>query len=161
MMARILASTTLATAVATGVMAGVFFAFSSFVMPGLRRLPADAAITAMQAINAAALGRVFLGVLFGTALACVLLGGAVIATWHVPGSALRLAGCLAYLIGAIAVTGVANVPRNEALDAIDPATLDAASTWARYVAEWTAYNHVRALASTAASAALVLAFAAA
>ena len=45
---------TLFAALGCAMMAGVFFAFSSFVMPALRRLPATQGIAAMQAINVAA-----------------------------------------------------------------------------------------------------------
>src|SRR5690606_29761669 len=45
---------TWAAAVGSALVAGVFFAFSSFVMPALATLPAAPAIRAMQAINRAA-----------------------------------------------------------------------------------------------------------
>ena len=57
-------------ALGCGVVAGVFFAFSAFVMKGLDRLPAPRAVEAMQEINAAAPTPAFMAVLFGTALAC-------------------------------------------------------------------------------------------
>ena len=45
---------TFISALSCGLMAGVFFAFSPFVMNGLARLPAQQGIAAMQFINAAA-----------------------------------------------------------------------------------------------------------
>ena len=42
---------TLATTLGCGLNAGVFFAFSTFVMPALKRLPAAQGIAAMQSIN--------------------------------------------------------------------------------------------------------------
>ena len=45
---------TIVAAVGSGVMAGLYFAFSTFVMPGLRRLPADRAVAAMQLFNRSA-----------------------------------------------------------------------------------------------------------
>jgi uncharacterized membrane protein len=42
---------TLITAVGCGLNAGVFFAFSAFVMPALKRLPPAHGIAAMQSIN--------------------------------------------------------------------------------------------------------------
>ena len=44
---------TIVGAVGSGLVAGVFFAFSTFVMSGLRRAPAPAGIAAMQSINRA------------------------------------------------------------------------------------------------------------
>ena len=51
-------------------MAGVFFAFSAFVMKALARLPAEQGVAAMQAINVAAVSFAFMAALFGTAVAC-------------------------------------------------------------------------------------------
>ena len=64
---------TAVTAIACAVVGGVFFAFSSFVMAALRRLPAEQGIAAMQSINVLAVTPVFMTALFGTALLCVAL----------------------------------------------------------------------------------------
>jgi uncharacterized membrane protein len=45
---------TLFAALDCAMMAGVFFAFSPFVMKALARLPAEQGVAAMQAINVAA-----------------------------------------------------------------------------------------------------------
>jgi uncharacterized membrane protein len=55
------------------------------------------------------------------------------------------------------VTGVFNVPRNDALAAVEPTRSDAASLWARYVSGWTAWNHVRTAAALGATASFILA----
>jgi hypothetical protein len=55
-MTRPLEWATLGTALGCGLLAGVFFAFSAFVMPALRRLPASQGIAAMQSINKLAAG---------------------------------------------------------------------------------------------------------
>ena len=44
----------MATALACGLMSGAFYAFSSFVMAGLKRLPTEQGIAAMQSINVTA-----------------------------------------------------------------------------------------------------------
>jgi len=69
-----LAFLTLGAALGSGLIAGVFFAFSTFVMPALARLAPAQGVAAMQAINVAVLNRWFLGVFVGTAAACLLLG---------------------------------------------------------------------------------------
>lgn len=53
-------------------MGGVYFAFSTFVMQGLRKLPADDGIAAMNAINRAASTSLFMTALFGTAAVSVM-----------------------------------------------------------------------------------------
>jgi uncharacterized membrane protein len=70
-MSDLVVALTLVTALGCGLNAGVFFAFSGFIMHGLRRLPAPPGITAMQSINVTAVTPAFMSVLFGTALACL------------------------------------------------------------------------------------------
>jgi hypothetical protein len=50
------------------------------------------------------------------------------------------------------VTMAFNVPLNNALAAADPASAEATSVWARYLKDWTLWNHVRGIAPPAASA---------
>ena len=147
----------LCSALGSGLMAGAFFAFSSFVMKALARLPPAQGIAAMQSINVAVINPVFLGVFLGTAAACALLAVFCALRWHEPGAVYLLAGCLLYLAGTFLVTMVFNVPRNDALAAVDPASVEGARLWAGYLSRWTAWNHVRTLAALAAASALTLA----
>lgn len=148
---------TLSTALGCGLIAGVFFAFSAFVMDALARLPPAQGIAAMQSINVVVINPWFGAAFFGTAAACLILAVVSLSAWHRPGAAYLLAGSLLYLVGTLLVTIVFNVPRNEALAAVDPASADGANLWAGYVAGWTAWNHVRTAAALAAAAALTLA----
>jgi len=140
-------------ALGCGLNAGVFFAFSSFVMPALARLPAPQGIAAMQAINVAAINRWFMGALFGTAALGLAL--AVAATFLLPpaGSVWLLCGAAGlYLAGAILTTMLANVPLNNRLAATPPDSAEGAALWAEYLRRWTAWNHLRTLACAAAAA---------
>jgi uncharacterized membrane protein len=148
---------TLLSALGCGLVAGVFFAFSAFVMTALARLPPAQGIAAMQSINVVAVTPVFMTALFGTAAACTALAIVALASWGEAGAAYLLAGSVLYVVGAAVVTMAFNVPRNNALAAVDPASADGAGLWARYLAGWTAWNHVRTVASLAALAALVMA----
>lgn len=138
-------------------MAGVFFAFSSFIMPGLAKLTPSEGIRAMQGINAGATSSpLFLAVFVGTAIVSVGLTASTMLSgektrWVLVGAS------LAYVLGAFVVTMLFNVPRNEALDKLDPASVTAAADWARYLSEWTAWNHVRTLTSLASSLAFAYA----
>ena len=107
-------------ALGCGVVAGVFFAFSAFVMRALARLPARQGIAAMQAINVAAVTPAFMVALFGTALACGALIVSSFLVWGEPFAGYLLAGGALYLLGMIGPTGVYHVPRNEALAEIEP-----------------------------------------
>jgi uncharacterized membrane protein len=145
------------SALGSGLIAGAFFAFSSFVMAALARLPAAQGIAAMQSINIVVINPLFVGTMFGTALACIALGVASILGWGEPRSFYLLGGGLFYLIGTVLVTMVFNVPRNDALAGLDPNSNEAVSLWVRYVAEWTTWNHVRTVAALAATAVFILA----
>jgi uncharacterized membrane protein len=147
---------TICAAVGSGVIAGVFFAFSTFVMPALARLPPQQGIAAMQSINVAAINRWLMGALFGTAGSCAGLAAWSLRSRCDPGASLRLGGCAAYLVGALVVTLACNVPRNEALAAVAPDGAAALELWPRFLAEWVAWNHVRMGAALVASALLIL-----
>jgi len=152
---RLLTVTTVASILGCGLIAGVLFAFSSFVMPALSRLPPRQAIAAMQSINVAVINRSFMGVFLGTAVACMVVAVASLLQWSATGAGLRVAGALLYLLGTIAITMVIHVPRNDALANVAVDAPEAAAAWARYVASWSAWNHVRATAALLAAAALV------
>lgn len=105
----------LIAALLLGLSAGLFFAFSIAVMPGLRRVDDAAFVAAMTAINRAILnlpfGLVFVGALIAPVVAAILafITGAS-SPW------LLLAAAALYLVGVLVVTGAVNVPLNEALD---------------------------------------------
>ena len=141
------------TALGCALAGGVFFAFSSFVMPALRALDAARAADAMRSINRRAVTPAFMAALFAPALACVALAIAAIASLGEPWAGWVLAGALVYLAGAIGLTVAWHVPRNDRLEA---AGADAAGYWPAYAAEWTRLNHVRT-ASGLGAAALLLA----
>ena len=143
------------TAIACAAMGGVFFAFSSFVMQGLKALPPAPGITAMQSINVTAVTPIFMTALFGTAAACIAVLVSAAIEWHDTASAYLIAGSLSYLVGAIGVTIAFNVPLNNALAAADPSSGDAMSLWMKYVRRWTAWNHVRTAAGLIAAALLM------
>ena len=68
-----------------------------------------------------------------------------------------MAGAGLYVIGTVVVTMIFNVPLNNALAAVDPASGEGAAVWADYLRSWTNWNHVRGLAALAASGAFIFA----
>lgn len=135
-----------AAALGAGLTAGIFYAFSTFVMTALGRLPPEQGITAMNSINVAVINAWFMAVFMGTPLLC--LGAAILALvkWHEPGSAYVLIAAILYITGSFGVTMAFNVPLNNALAAVTPASSEGAALWARYLNEWTFWNHVRTAA---------------
>jgi uncharacterized membrane protein len=149
---------TLASALGTGLVAGTFFAFSTFVMKALGNLPPPHGIAAMQSINVVVINPGFMTAFLGTGLACVVLLIASLLRWQDPATPYLLSGSVVYLLGTILVTMLFNVPRNDALAAVAPATPEATALWASYLSRWTAWNHVRTIAALAASALFTIAF---
>lgn len=147
---------TVAAAIGSGLIGGLFLAFSAAVMPALRRLPVPDGIAAMQGINVAIVNPLFLAVFVGTALVDVaLLATAPFSDQ--PGTGWRVAGALLYLAGSFVLTMAYNVPLNNALAAADAQSVDGAAVWTRYLSRWTTANHLRAVASVGSALALVLA----
>lgn len=145
------------SALGCGLIAGVFFAFSTFVMNALARLQPPSGIAAMQSINITAINPLFMMALFGTAVACIFLGVYSLLKWHQPGAPYLLLGSLLYLVGTVLVTIACNVPLNDALAKVDPDSTDGANLWVNYLANWTVWNHVRTAAALAAAALLTIA----
>lgn len=146
-----------ATALGSGLVAGVFFAFSTFVMAGLAGLPPAQGLAAMQSINRTALRPLFMAALFGTALACLVLAGWAVVNWGEHSAAWVLAAAALYVIGCIVVTIARNVPMNEALALVNPGDPAATDRWASYAAAWTRWNHVRVLSALGAAGLLTAA----
>ncbi|MGW0993735.1 anthrone oxygenase family protein [Streptomyces sp. NPDC002520] len=142
-----------------GLVAGVFCAFSTFVMRGLASLPPAQGVAAMNAINVAAVAPAFMLVFAGTAVLCAMIAVVTFVVWPADGKVELLLGSALYLFGSFGLTVVANVPRNDRLARMTPGAAEAAEYWPSYVREWTFWNHVRTVASAAAALAYVLALA--
>ncbi|MCB1647303.1 MAG: DUF1772 domain-containing protein [Pseudomonadales bacterium] len=133
------------------IMAGVFFAFSNFVMKALEALPQRSAILAMQWINVTVLNRGFLGIFVGTAVLCSW--SAVATVLQAPAGTvslsayLSIAGACCYLAGTFFVTARFNVPLNKTLECVDPGAESSRQQWQSYMREWLRWNHVRTVTS--------------
>ena len=146
-----------AAALGSGLMAGLFFVFSVFMMTALARLGAPQGIAAMQSVNVAILNPLFLVVFMGTAVLSLVTAVGAIWNWSTAGSGWVLASSLLYLVGIMAVTMLFNVPLNDALAAVDPASGEGAALWARYLDVWVKWNHVRTVAGIGALASFIMA----
>jgi uncharacterized membrane protein len=144
---RLLFVVTFASVLGCGLISGFFFAFSILVMRALGNLPPAHGIAAMQSINVVVINPWFLTAFLGTAAMCLFAIVASILRWHDQRALYWLIGGMLYLVGTILVTGLFNVPRNDALAALEPTGSDAASVWADYLSSWTAWNHVRTAAA--------------
>jgi uncharacterized membrane protein len=147
----------LCTALGCGLVAGAFFAFSTFIMQALGQQPPAQGITTMQAINITVINPWFMGVLFGTAVGCLGLVVFSLTKGNQPGSSYLVLGSLLYLLGSIGVTIAFNVPLNDALAAVNPNSAEGATLWGKYLTNWTLWNHLRTAAALGAAALLTIA----
>src|SRR5688572_1500996 len=102
-----------AALVTTGLMAGVYLAFSIAVLPGIARGDDETFVSAMRGMNAAILNPVF-GLVFGAPL---VFGIVAVATRLPDGDDISSIGAaLGLYLSTLLITGGINVPLNNRLD---------------------------------------------
>lgn len=147
-----------AAIVATGLMAGLFFAFTTAVMPALRRSDDRTFTEAMTKINVDIVNGWFLLCFLGSLGLCVLAallhltpGGRAALPWIIAGAVLYLA--------VIVITGAINVPLNNELAKAAHATslTELAAARHRFENRWVTWNTARSLINVASFACLVVA----
>ena len=136
-----------AAAVTTGLNAGVYFGWATGVMPGLANVSDHTFVETMNEINDVIVNPAFMSVLLG---APVLTGIAAF-TEKGPMRPWLLAAVGAN-VATFLVTMAANVPLNETLAAVDLATDDLRRAREDFETPWVAWNIVRTVTSTAATA---------
>ncbi len=145
----------IAAALSGGLLAGVYFAFSTFVMQSLARLPVDQGIAAMQSINVTIVRSPFIIVFMLAAALSVFVAAMAIIYWRGSVSVMMMTGAALYIVASFLSTIMFNVPLNDALDKVDGHTAEAAQLWATYLDDWMRWNHVRTVASLLAACAFV------
>ncbi len=143
--------------ISAGLMAGLYFAFSVFIMYALAALDHPAGMQAMNAINFVIQRTIFLPLFFASTAASMVLCLIALINWGAPGTAALLLGGILYVVGMSGVTIAGNVPLNNALASAAPRSLPGHTMWLEYCRRWTRLNHVRTIACTAALALFVLA----
>ena len=147
------------SALGCGVLAGVYFAFSAFIMTALGRSGQASGVTAMNAINSTILRSLFMPLFFGTTLSSAVLAAVGTVRWGEPASLAMFVAGVVYVLGMFGVTMVFNVPLNNVLGGADPASPAGAPIWGRYRRDWTFWNHVRTIACVVATALFIAALA--
>lgn len=150
MSGKLLTAAVLAGALSSALVAGMFYAFSSFIMAALARVPPAEGMRAMNAINLTVITPSFMVLFMGTAVL-----GIGLAIWSLfsiaqTDSQLVLLGALLYLVGCFGVTMVFNVPLNDRL-----AAAPTEAPWHSYLETWTLWNSVRTAAAALSSAVMV------
>lgn len=147
------------SAISSGLLAGLYFSFSAFINSALGRIEAPVGIAAMNSINVVIVRSPFMPLFLGSSLTALTLAGLALFQWQQPGSVAVFAGGVIYVVGMFVCTMAFNVPLNNALAAVDPASAHGADVWAKFLRDWTFWNHVRTVASTVAMALFIYAIA--
>jgi len=133
-----------------GVLSGIYGIFSFCVMQSLNEQPAASAIATMNSINLIIVNPPLMLFFMGTPIVCALM------LWSCfneglgasADNKLTIVGALTLLLGEFLLTLAVHIPKNNALAAYTPlGSASDVATWAQYYATWTAWNHVRMLAS--------------
>ena len=138
-------------ALGAAMMAGLYFAFSNTIMSSLAKLEPAQGIAAMQSINRTIQNPLFFLLFVGTAASCALLLVFSLGKLPATSAILMVSGAVMYLVGSLVVTGVFNIPLNNTLEVLAPNASGSANWWANFLATWTAWNHVRTVASVVAA----------
>lgn len=142
--------------VLTGLMAGIYFAFSAFIMKSLNQLPDLQAAQAMNKINDVIVNTIFLPVFFGSTLWYAGLIVWVVADWQGSHSGLFVLAALIYIVGMFFVTAFGNVPLNNKLKEMARSDYSLVVYWDEYQSTWTQLNHIRSLSCIASCAVLTI-----
>lgn len=134
--------------ISVGVMAGVYFTFSTFVMRSLDVIGRPAGMLAMQSINRVIVRSPFLPLFFGSTLTATVLAVMALLDMEQAGALYLLIGSGSYVLGMFVVTIAGNVPLNNALEDAAADSAKGEAMWQRYMSRWVAWNHVRTLACT-------------
>ncbi len=110
------------SAIGCGFLAGLYFAFSTFVMTAFARIGQAAGIAAMNSINVEIVRSLFMPLFLGTTLTSTALAVLAFFHWGEPGAMAMLAGGVIYGAGMFIVTMVFNVPLNDALAVVVPSS---------------------------------------
>lgn len=131
----------IAAILGSALIGGIFFAFSTFIMKALGRVPSAEGIRAMQSINVVVINPLVMGALFGTTILSVMIAVLVAGGWAGALPHWFLVGAIHYVVGTFLVTALGNVPLNNRLEEISPE--EGEQLWSHYLSRWTFWNHIR------------------
>lgn len=134
-------------ALSSGLIAGVYFAFSAFIMQAFGKIDTTHSISAMNAINETILRSLFMPLFFGSSIISLCLIFVALVYWGEAGTKLTLLAGAVYFIGMFISTVAFNVPLNNLLARTDPDSDNARQVWSHYINKWTKWNHLRTVSS--------------
>ncbi len=143
-----------------GIVAGIFFAFSDFIMKSLATIPPASGIEAMTSINRRVYRSIFIAGIWMVAILSAALIFAGFTQPKSPASYWLIGGGIIYILGVIAVSFIYNIPMNHKLEALGTTNKESDSYWKRYLSKWLLWNHARSASAIASSLCYLIAFSA-
>lgn len=140
----------LLTATLTALIAGLFYAFSCAVNPGLGKLSDERYLAAMQSINKEIQNLLFLSSFMGTLLLLPLSTWLQFRIGVTDSFWLLLTATFVYAIGVFGLTMFGNVPLNQALDRFNLSSAAAKEMTIqreRFEIPWNRFHRIRTVAS--------------
>ena len=134
-------------ALSSGLIAGIYFAFSTFIMQALGKIETSQSVATMNSINTIILRSLFMPLFFGSSIVFVLLIIYAFLHWGKAGSGLFLIAGTVYFIGMFICTVLFNVPLNNSLARLGSNSDDLHQMWSHYLITWTRWNHLRTVSS--------------
>ena len=146
----ILGSTILLAVLLCALVAGFLFAFSTVVMPGIRRLDDRSFLQSFQAIDRVIQDGQLLFMLVWVGSVVVLVISAVTGFLHLRGlnRLLAVSACITCLAGVQLPTIAINIPLNNRIQALDPGSMSGArlaEERSQFEARWTRWNTIRTM----------------
>lgn len=132
----------------SGLMAGLFYAWSISVTPGLAKVDNKKYLHSFQSMNRAIINPIFLLCFMGLAILLPLLS---YMSYNSIDFAYVLTSTILYLIGVIVVTFLGNIPLNTKLESlkIESLTDEQMSTFRKnFESRWNSLNYVRTISSS-------------
>ena len=134
-------------ALSSGLIAGIYFAFSVFIMKAFGKIETSQSVAAMNAINETILRSFFMPLFFGSTMISVILTVVALVHWGEAGSGLTLIAGTIYFVGMFVCTVVFNVPLNNVLAGLKEDSANDGEVWLHYLKVWTRWNHLRTVSS--------------
>lgn len=135
-----------------GIVSGIFFAFSDFIMKSLASISETGAINAMTEINRRVYRSIFIIGIWAVALlgALLIYAGAfhtepAVSIWLIAGGSI-------YIIGVVAASFLFNIPMNHKLESLGSNDPKSSNYWKHYLTTWTRWNHIRSGSATISTA---------
>jgi uncharacterized membrane protein len=131
----------------SAIIGGIFSAFSEFIMSALLKTEAAGGMEAMQHINRDVIRSQFVAGILSIAVFSTLFSFYSIAVFEGAALAALILAPLVYLPSVFLMTIFGNVPMNNKLDGLDPASPEGHRYWQEYARKWTRLNHARSIGS--------------